>query len=81
MRVSRRSARARRALLDDLEGVLDTFEANVRLKWSVIERKRYAERQAEIRAAMHADDPWTGPGASRSLTYYDGHVETHGQDV
>lgn len=68
-------------LSDFLEGALDRFEARVRRKWSYRLQHLALVRRDRIRDAMVLDDPRAGIGALKpSLSEYDGHIETHGQD-
>ena len=67
---------------DDVNAALDRFEVRSRLKLALIERRIYRSRQAEIRRAMLHDEPGRGYSHSKpTLTEYDGHQETHGQDL
>jgi hypothetical protein len=79
-RVIRRSSRSERRLAE-VDILLDTFEARVRAGQARIERRIYERRVKAIYGSMDLDSPREGSiGGKPSLSFYDGHEETHGQD-
>jgi prepilin-type processing-associated H-X9-DG protein len=78
--VVRRSGRSRRRS-DALDVILDTFEARARAVMTEFDRRQDRRRALAILDAMEREDPDRGIGSQKpNLSFYDGHVEYHGQD-
>lgn len=60
---------------------MDTFETRARAVMTEFDRKQDRRRALAILQSMEADDPDRGIGSAKpNLSFYDGHVEYHGQD-
>jgi hypothetical protein len=65
----------------DIADYLDAFEMNVKRRWAPSLARIRAEHVRLLMKANDGDDPVYGiAGQKPSLSEYDGHIETHGQD-